>query len=241
VLYRAYALMRASYRLERDGLRLRWGLRAEDIPLPQVEWVRRASDLAVDLPLPPISWPGALRGTAQSQDLGTIEYMASNTQTLLLIATPDRIYAISPEDPNAFLKAFQQTFEMGSLSPISSISVLPAAYLTTVWSNLPARYILMIGFLVGLLLFVIVSLAIPGRETVALGYYSDGRPLPDVPAGQLILLPMLGAFIFFSDLFAGLFFYRNTAHRPVAFVIWSSGMATMLLLLSAALMIIRVP
>jgi membrane protein YdbS with pleckstrin-like domain len=33
-IYRAYALLQARYSLERDGLRLRWGLRAEDIPLP---------------------------------------------------------------------------------------------------------------------------------------------------------------------------------------------------------------
>ncbi|NMC78371.1 MAG: hypothetical protein GYA59_03330, partial [Chloroflexi bacterium] len=33
ILYRGYALLRANYILEREGLRLRWGLRSEDIPL----------------------------------------------------------------------------------------------------------------------------------------------------------------------------------------------------------------
>jgi hypothetical protein len=241
VLYRAYALTRASYYLERDGLRLRWGLRAEDIPLPEIEWVRRASDLAVVLPPPPFSWPGAMLGTVHTQDLGIVEYMASSRDHLLLIATPERIYAISPDDPAAFLKAFQRTFELGSLSPISSVSVLPAAYLARIWADLPVRYMLLAGFVVGLLLLVIVSLAIPGRETIPLGFQSDGSPLPGVPAGQLILLPMLAAFIFFGDFFAGLFFYRNDAHRPVAYIVWGSGMVTMLLLLSAALMLIQIP
>ncbi|RPJ43086.1 MAG: hypothetical protein EHM21_11990, partial [Chloroflexi bacterium] len=62
IVYRAFALARASYRLERDGLRLRWGMRAEDIPLPDVEWVRRPADLATSLPLPPLHWPGAILG-----------------------------------------------------------------------------------------------------------------------------------------------------------------------------------
>ncbi|MDP3450613.1 MAG: hypothetical protein Q8R87_08525, partial [Anaerolineaceae bacterium] len=31
--YRGYALLNGVYSLKRDGLRIRWGLRAEDIPL----------------------------------------------------------------------------------------------------------------------------------------------------------------------------------------------------------------
>ncbi len=44
IIYRAIALGRATYRLEREGLRLRWGLRAEDIPLNTIEWVRPAAE-----------------------------------------------------------------------------------------------------------------------------------------------------------------------------------------------------
>lgn len=39
LVYRFRALQRAHYILERDGIRLRWGLRAEDIPMDQVDWV----------------------------------------------------------------------------------------------------------------------------------------------------------------------------------------------------------
>ena len=39
LMYRLYALIQASYTLERDGLRIRWGLRGEDIPLSQIEWI----------------------------------------------------------------------------------------------------------------------------------------------------------------------------------------------------------
>src|SRR5574340_609234 len=43
--YRAYALYRAQYRLDRDTLELRWGLRKELIPLADIEWVRPMEDL----------------------------------------------------------------------------------------------------------------------------------------------------------------------------------------------------
>jgi hypothetical protein len=44
--YRAYALLRADYYIDRDSLAMLWGLRVEDIPLTDIEWVRPASDVA---------------------------------------------------------------------------------------------------------------------------------------------------------------------------------------------------
>ena len=63
VAYRGYALLSGSYRVERDGLRIRWGLRVEDIPLTSIEWIRTADELVVDLPLPRFTWPGAILGS----------------------------------------------------------------------------------------------------------------------------------------------------------------------------------
>jgi len=238
VIYRVYALMRASYRLERDGLRLRWGLRAEDIPLPDVEWVRRREDLAVNLPQPPIPWPGALLGTVNTADLGPVEYMAASGQKLVLIATPRRVYAISPEDPDAFLYNFQRTLEMGSLTPLPSASVLPAAYLSQIWTDLLARILLISGLALTLILFAGVSLIIPGRVSTSLGFYSSGAPLPPGPAAQMLLLPILGSFVFVVDLASGLFFYRHKEHRTIAYFVWGSGVVTALLLIIGVLFIL---
>lgn len=234
VLYRAFALARASYRLERDGLRLRWGMRAEDIPLPEVEWVRRPADLVADLPLPRLQWPGAVLGMVNAADLGPVEYMAAETERMLLIATARRVYAISPQDPDAFLRAFQRTLEMGSLTPISSVSVLPAAYLAQIWRDRLTRALLAAGFLLNLLLLIGVSLLIPGQVSASLGAFPNGVPLPGGSASQLLLLPVLGAFVYVVDLAMGLYFYRREEQRPIAYMVWGSAPV------SAALLIIGV-
>lgn len=240
VIYRAYALSRASYRLERDGLRLRWGLRAEDIPLPDIEWVRQAADLASDLPLPRLSWPGAILGTVKVQDLGSVEYLASTTHNLLLIATPQKIYAVSPEDLQGFLHDFQRALEMGSLTPISSVSVLPAAYLSQIWANRIARILIVGGFILNLVLFVGVSLLIPARSSISLGFYPNAAPLPGVPAEQLILLPILGIFIYLIDLTTGVFFFRRERQSLIAFLTWGSAVVSALLLILAVVFILSV-
>jgi hypothetical protein len=65
--YRAYALFRAQYILDRDSLELRWGLRNETIPLSDIEWVRSVNDLAQPLSGPPLASPGPWGGRIPGQ------------------------------------------------------------------------------------------------------------------------------------------------------------------------------
>lgn len=238
VTYRAYALYNAGYTLERDGLRLRWGLRAEDIPLPDIEWVRPASDLGYNLPLPPLSFPGAIIGRRQVEELGEVEYMASDVDTILLVAASQKVYAISPENTRGFVRTFQNIIEMGSISPLEAFSAEPAAFVRRVWDDRPARGFLIAGLVLTIALLVLVALVIPGRSTVSLGYDARGVPLEPVPAQLLLLLPALGIFAFIANLTFGFFFYRRDAERPVAFMLWITSAFTPALLILAALLIL---
>jgi Bacterial PH domain len=96
--YRAYALLRADYYIDRDSLAMLWGLRVEDIPLSDVEWVRPASDLTHPLSLPHLRLPGAILGTRRHADLGLVEFIASDSRNIILVATAKRVFAISPKD-----------------------------------------------------------------------------------------------------------------------------------------------
>lgn len=233
-LYRGYALYNASYQLSRDGLRIRWGLRAEDIPLPEIEWVRPASELGFRLPLPRITWPGAIRGTRQVPELGPVEFLASTTSTLMVVATREKVYAISPDDPRGFLRAFQYAIEMGTLNPLKAASARPASYARRVWDDRPARIFLIAGLILTLLLFIQVSLIVPARTSISLGFDAHGRPQPPVPSRQLMLLPVLGVFAYVVDLLGGMYFYRRLEHKPVAFLLWISSAFTPLILILAA-------
>jgi hypothetical protein len=238
IFYSGYAFMRGSYSVERDGLRLRWGLRAEDIPIRDVEWVRPVSDLGFTLPLPFLHLPGAVLGHVRTRELGVVEFMASDIETMLLVATPGKVYAISPEDPRGFVKAFRNTFEMGSLQPLASRSVQPTAYLARVWQDPLARWAAIAGLGATILLFILVGLVIPGRALVSLGFSPDGLALEPVPSAQMLLLPVLGAFAFTMDLVSGLFFYRANESKPVAYLLWGSGVVTPLLLIIGAWMLL---
>ncbi len=238
VLYRAYALYNAAYTIERDGVRIRWGLRAEDIPLTEIEWVRPVSDLGFHLPLPRLSFPGAILGLRKVDELGEVEFLASDAASMLLIAAPHKVYAVSPEDTRGFMRAFQDAIELGSLSPLPAYSAEPAAFARRVWDDRVARGFLIAGLALTVVLLVLVSLAVPGRAEVSLGFNSQGLPLEPVPGQQLLLLPVLGIFAFVANLFIGLFFYRRETERPVAFVLWICSAVTPALLILATLFIL---
>jgi hypothetical protein len=245
LVYRGYALQRAVYNLERDGIQLRWGLREEDIPMSSVLWVRHSSQFQKSLPRPWIRWPGAVLGVRRLSDGKRVEYFAARTSQLIAIATSDRIYAISPEEPDAFLRVFQRFMELGSLTPLSARSIYPSFLLARIWRVLTARYLLLSGLVLNLLLLVWVSLIIPTRLQIVLGFTLDRQP---VPAVQLLLLPLLSGFFFMVDLLLGLFFFRRGDNQSqaihqgreamlvsgqlLAYLLWGSGVlaATLFLL-----------
>ncbi len=250
IIYRIYALAGASYRMERDGLHLHWGLRAEDIPLMEIEWVRPASELAAvvpagpgrrggALPLPLLRWPGALLGTRTAEGLGTIEYLASGAENLLLVAIPHKIYAISPADPAGFTRTFRRMMEMGSLAQAQPKSVYPTVIFTRLWDDPYARALLGGGLALVVLLLGWVALLITSHPQIPLGFSPSGTPLDPSSGERLLLLPVLNALAYLADAVAGLFFYRRQSLRPVAYLLWSSGVVCGVALLLGVVNIIK--
>ena len=235
LVYRAYSLRQSLYHIDRQGLRLRWGLRAEDIPLPEIEWARPASELGMDLPLPRFSTPGAIIGSRNVQDLGKVEYFASDPSTMILIATYEKIYVISPEDKKTFLAVFSRMIELGSPSPLKSYSVLPVVFLQNVWTDRMARLPLISGIALTIGLFILVAGAIPTMPSVRLGFNRLGQPLDAGPSARLLLLPILASFTLAFDILAGLFFYRRPRRQSIAYLLWASSSVVPILLIIATL------
>ena len=240
-LYRAYALMRADYILDRDSLELRWGLRDEDIPLTDIEWLRPASDLTTPLRLPWLPIPGAVLGMRRHPDLGVVEFLAADSKNLVLVATSKRVYAISPTNAARFAQTFARTIEMGSLLPAEAKSVYPSFIFSGAWENALVRFLWLAGLFLNVGLAVWVILTIPSLNQVSLGFGPSGAALPPSPATQLILLPIISSFLFLVGLFAGMYFYRWETHRVLAVIIWASSALTGLLFLMAVLFIISTP
>jgi hypothetical protein len=240
-VYRTYSLSRAGYQLGRDHLAIRWGLRVEDIPLSDIEWVRPATDLThpLALPFPPL--PGAILGLRRHTDLGLVEFIASDANNLLLVATSRRVFAISPADATTFVQTFARAVELGSLTPSTAHSVYPTFIVARAWESSLARYLWLSALFLNLGLLVWVSILIPTLSQVALGVNSVSGLAEAAPSTQLIIIPLVSALLSVSGWLAGLSFYRWEKQRPLAFVVWISGALSSLAFLVAVLFIISTP
>jgi hypothetical protein len=239
--YRAYALFKADYYIDRDSLAILWGLRVEDIPLTDIEWVRPVSDLTNPLSLPRFRLPGAVLGTRRHPDLGSVEFIASSTRNLILIATSKHVFAISPRDAASLVRTFARATELGSLTPAEAKSVYPSFVITQAWESPMARFLWMTGLLLNLGLVAWVGFLIPSLSQVPFGFNPLGVPNETAPSIRLILLPLVSALMFVTGLIAGLYLYRWEKERPLAYIIWLSSTLCALLFLMAVLFLVTTP
>lgn len=234
ILYRLYSLISSSYTLRRDGLRIHWGLRREDVPLNDIEWIRPANELGFRLPLPWLRWPGAFLGSRKVPELGLVEYMSADVVHMLLVATPDKVFAVSPQDTGAFMMLFRQINEMGSLTPLEAQSVYPTLLIGHVWEDRRARLLVIVGFLVGLVLLAVDAIAVTRLDVVPwIGAEAFA------PAERLLLLPVLDGLIWLGDLVLGALLFPRGGDMPMAaYILWGTSAVTGLLLLISSLLFI---
>jgi hypothetical protein len=240
LVYGLYSLQRGSYRLDRDKLIITWGFRVETIPVSDIEWVRPPSALPGPLPLPLLRLPGSVLGHRRVPEIGTVEFIASEANTLLLVATRKRIMAISPADPVGFIQNLQNAMEMGSLSPTAAESVFPSFVVGEAWKSPLARYFWRAALFLNIGLLAWVSLLAPKLAPVPLGFLPSGAAGERVPGVGLILLPVLSIFLSALGWVLGLAFYRRLDQRPLAHILWASSVFTTILFLVAVMFILSV-
>lgn len=237
--YRLYALLRSYYELDRNGIRLQWGFRAEDIPMTNVQWVKILEDSDTPLTLPGFHWPGAILGTQDEGELGRVEFIASQAEGLVLIGTPGKVFAISPEELGRFLQVFQEKTELGSLAPFPPYSAYPRFLPLDIWRLSPIRIFLVISLVLSIALFVWVGLVVPELPSVSLRFSPTGQPLPPVSAGQLFLLPVANILLLIASYALSLYFFRRSGNHPLIYVLWGSSTFTALLFLAAVYFILQ--
>jgi hypothetical protein len=238
LIYRLISLNNAAYTLERDSIRLQWGLRVEVIPTNTILWAQRASDLTETIRYPLIRWPGSVLGTRRLG--GTpVEYMASTRRDLIMVATYERAYAISPSDPDAFLQAYQRLTEMGSLIPSQAQSVHPTFLLARAWHTPLTRYLILSSILLSLILVTWVSMVAPELPEVSLGFLPTGDPRESIAGIRLMLLPVLNTIFWVFNFLFGLFLFRREGQRPLAYLLWGNSVLVAGLFLVAVYFILR--
>lgn len=227
--YQLYGLATARYRIDREGFALRWGLAFEQAPLQEVSGATEVAGL-VDVPRSSlwrrvVGFAGTslpLPGQGQAEIFGT-----GQLRDGVLVDLGNKLIIITPADRDAFLDEFHTSTRRGSLEDLQARSWRPDLVLGSVWRDWAARTLLIVGTLLPPGMIVHLSLragSIP--ERVPFGFGAEGVPGPLAPAGRLLLLPMIGLFVWVIDAVVGALLYRRILKRPLAYAIWSTGIVT---------------
>ncbi len=235
MLYRLYGLLRSQYRLDPNGITLRWGMRVEQIPIGEVRSVILAADLSEPLPLPLFGMPGAVLGLRSHKRFRYIEYLAGTPRGLVLIETRKQAFAISPTDPQGFISTFYRVNEFGSVEPVANQSVYPGMVLGAAWGILPARFLLLAGLGVSLMVLIWGAASVTAAPGLLVEIPGTAGAVRSVGAPQLVLLPVLNAFYYLLNASLALFFLRDERTHVLAYLLLlgsllCSGLTTMTLL-----------
>ncbi|MCW5874894.1 MAG: hypothetical protein KIS88_09655 [Anaerolineales bacterium] len=233
LFYRLYCLHKSGYWISRDGLRLRWGLRAVDLPYDAIVDVARWNELETPPALPRAIWPGSVLGQVHDSELGTVEYMASDKTRLVLLGTAERVYVLSPEKDQQFVAALKRESLRGSLRPLKARSAAPSFVLVEAWAERLPRRLMAAGAVLALALLLLAGLVSPSLPSINLGFAGDGSPLPAVAGSQLLLLPALNLLFYVGNWLLGLLFFREPGGESISVLLWGSSLLTSALFLGA--------
>ena len=223
LLYRLYSLLFSVYRLERDGLHIQWGLRTEVIPLNAIEWI---------LPM-----PGAYLGTVKADEHLTYEFLASDMNKMLFLGTPRSTYAISPQNPAAFLNGFERILQMGTLTNVEWTTSRPGNWLIEAWQSKAGRISVLSSLVFLITLYIFVGIRFQAGGTISLSFSPSGEPLESISSVNMLVVPLGASFIWVIGSIMGLLLFQRQENRRTAEIVWGAVSAAVLQCLIAALMI----
>ena len=237
--YRIYILRTITYLINRDSIQITWGIRYEQISISNILWIQSNSDLANPVQLPGFYIPGLMIGSYEIAEDQKIEFIASDENKLVLIATRGRIFAISPGEPEKFLTVFQKITELGSLSASVSQSIYPSHPFRQVWSNRLTRSLIIANLVLVIGLIALSSLLITTKTFLPIGFLANGTPAETVPSKRLFLLPIINTSFYFVNLLLGVFFFQEIRTRAFSIILYLSNIFTSIIFLFSFLFIWR--
>ena len=237
LLYRLYCLLFSEYRLERDGLHIKWGFRTDVIPLNAIEWIRYPQEMTDDVPWSVLPMPGAYVGTVTVDDRLTYEFLASDMKTMLFVGTARAIYCISPRKPDAFLTGFERILQMGALDNVEWVTTRPGAWMIEAWRDKIGRYCTMLSIIILIGLYIFVGSRFQTDKIISLSFSPSGEPMEEIASTNMLIVPLAATVIFLTGSATALLLFQNRENRRLAELTWGAVTAAVLQCLAAAIMI----
>ena len=232
-IYRIFTIITTNYRITRDVLEIKWGLRRELIPLREIEWVHPVSDFQTPLPIPYGKLRASFYDEININGLGKTLFVATRTEPMVLIKLSQAYVVLSPTDKDLFTQAFNELSQMGSLERPEAESENLKMLWRRVIEDKKAKNLLI---LTAVSLFILIAMAVVMVAIDAAVVWVD---MISVPPTRLFLLALLGLlFNMLNTIFALFLYLQERSGKAIVYLILAWSVLTNLVLSFAMLFMV---
>ncbi len=207
VAYACFGLGNLTYRLERNGLIIRWGASFDVVPMADIKGITPLRALGGRL-AGGLGWPGYRIGLGSLEGVGPVRlYVAPGPGQGLLVSTASMAYLICPADVEGFLADYRTRRLLGPIVNWRQERRLPAVLSLRIWGDKLAAWLFVGGLLLNVVLFGYLAARYPSLpprlllsfDVRGLGNRIGGRSelwfLPVGALGVLLVNGVLAAWV----------------------------------------------
>ncbi|WP_041330409.1 PH domain-containing protein [Roseiflexus castenholzii] len=211
-LWSAHRLMSAltlTYDIDRNGLYIRWAGNQVIIPLDRIITIDVGAG-PVFLPFGPFQRVGTYWGRAFTGEAPLYLYATQPPGECLIIYTADAAYALSPEDPDAFVQDLEQRRSLGATKVLQPSLEHSRVFHYAFWRDRTVLALVLAAMMINLLAFGLVAVAYPSlAPLVEMRFDATGELAELRPRHQTLFLPLAAFGLSLLNTTAGLALYRS--------------------------------
>ncbi len=231
--YGYYGLANLAYRVERNGVLIRWGAIADLVPRDEIIEIVPFASLTKQ-PAGGVGWPGYRIGDGHLDGLGPVRlYTTLPPAQSMAIRTRKRTYVVSPANVEGFLTDYRVRRKLGPIAHWAEERRLPWFLALTIWRDRLAGALVLPGLVLNLGLFGYLAARYPSLPLrLALSYDLQGMADRIGARGELFVLPAAGLGVVLAN--GALAAWLHRRERALALVLLSVALAVQALLWLAA-------
>ena len=208
--YRASAAFTLGYELDRNGLYITWLGNRAVVPLDQIESVDLGAAPA-HIPWRLVQGIGYYWGQGRAADGKRLHLFATRPpERCLAIVTRDEVYAISPQDHEAFVQDLEQRRNLGATQTLTPSFEPSRMFLYSFWNDSTARGLLLAAFVLNLVLLGILMSRYSALEPVLRMRFDPAGQVADLrPRHQVLFLPLAAFGLTLVNIALGILVYQR--------------------------------
>ena len=186
------------------------------------------------------NWPGFYLNRANVASLGPVQFYSTRPLTsTLLVRTARQTYAISPRDPQQFVREFNLRRKLGAIETVEE-GVLPGPFLShPLWHDRLGRGLIVAGVVLNLILYLYLIVRFNDLQaSLRIHFDKFGKPDKIGSRDELMLLPFIGLLAVIGNSILGAFIHPKD--RIPAYLLYGAAILLQILTAVAVLVILAV-